>query len=180
MSRDPLNDLDTELRRLLSVEPSPQFEAKVRARVGAEQMKGGGWSVRWTLAAAAAVVLAIVSGALMLKAPSSPAAVPPLAVAVTEPPAGAPIVEPPSPQPHAPDTGIGRARPRARISRVAAVPREPEVLVDVRQRANVERLIAMARAGLLKSEDLPQAASGPVDLVVEPLRIPAIGGESKH
>jgi hypothetical protein len=180
MSRDPLNDLDTELRGLLSVEPSPQFEAKVRARISAERMKGGGWSLGWPLAIAAAVVLAIVSGALMFKAPSSPALVPPPVVAVAEPPAGAPIVEPPSAQPRAPDTGTGRARPRARTGRVAAVPREPEVLVDVRQRANVGRLIAMARAGLLKSEDLPQAASGPVDLVVEPLRIPAIGGESKH
>ena len=44
MSREPLTDLDADLRRLLSVTPSPQFMARVRTRISGESMARAWWS----------------------------------------------------------------------------------------------------------------------------------------
>jgi hypothetical protein len=186
-----LNELDAELRRLLAVTPSPQFEVSVRTRVSGERMARGWWSPPWRLAAtaaAAAIVIALVSSALMLDTPSSPVPEPPPPnMAVRQPPppvepaSPAPVLEPRQPQPRAAKSRIARRNPPVRMARAAAVTREPEVLVDPRQKVNVERLMRLARAGLLKAEDMPVMAPGAVDLVVEPLHIPAIGGvESKY
>lgn len=57
-------DLDREIESLLSVEPSPEFLARVRARVAAEP-KPGRWRAPWMLAfsaATAAVVVGVIVG----------------------------------------------------------------------------------------------------------------------
>lgn len=184
MPREPLNELDAELRRLLSVTPSPQFEARVRTRLSTERMAGGWWRRRWTLAAATAaatVVIALVSNALMLDTPSSPERVPPssdMAVTRPAPPpvesaSRPPVVEPRQPRPRAPETRIARSPAPARAVQAASVTSEPEVLVDARQTAGIDRLYEMARAGtVLAVEERPATADQPI--VVEPLRVPAL------
>ena len=59
---DALNDssLDREIESLVAVDPSPEFVARVRARV-AEEPEPGRWRVSWMFAAATAVAAAIVA-----------------------------------------------------------------------------------------------------------------------
>lgn len=52
--------LDREIESMLAAEPSPEFVARVRARV-AEESEPGRWHVSWMLAAATAVAAAIVA-----------------------------------------------------------------------------------------------------------------------
>lgn len=183
MPREPMNELDAELRRLLSVTPSPQFEATVRTRVSRERMAGSWWSRGWMLAAtgAVAVVIAVASGAMMRDTSSSPAPVSqsPSVVAVSEPPA--PLVQPASqppierrhPETSAPESRIARRHPPVRTVRAAPVAREPGVLVDARQTAGMNRLYEMVRAGtVLAVAESPSTADRPI--VVEPLRVPAL------
>jgi hypothetical protein len=188
MPREPMNEIDAELRRLLAVAPSPQFEARVRTRLETERMAGG-WGIRpWMLAAtaAAAVLIALVSGALMLDTPSSrlPES-PPLNVAVRQP---QPPVEPSS---GVPDAGQGRrpvalrpagSRPSLVASSAAGRSSEPEVLVDDRVKAAVDHLFATAAGRVLgdppvtRMSDLGQPPAEIVvePLVVEPVRVPVI------
>ena len=68
--RDPLSGatLDRELRRVLTVDPSPDFTARVRMRVASETMTSPWWALPWQSGAAIAAVavaaaLVIVIGA---------------------------------------------------------------------------------------------------------------------
>ena len=58
---DAMNDpsLDREIESLLATEPSPEFVARVRARV-AQEPEPAGWRASWMFAAATAVAAAIV------------------------------------------------------------------------------------------------------------------------
>lgn len=69
---DRLNEIDervvaaaeADLNRLLSIEPSPEFAAKVRARIS-EPQTAGGWRIGWLglgLASAAALIIALTPG----------------------------------------------------------------------------------------------------------------------
>jgi len=62
---DGVNDpsLDREIESLLTVEPSPEFVARVRARV-ADEPEPGRWRTAWLFALAGAV--AVVIGALVV------------------------------------------------------------------------------------------------------------------
>jgi hypothetical protein len=63
---DPLNDaaLEQEVEALLSVQPSPEFVARVRSRVADESMSAGsGW--RWPIAAVAMTVAVAVIGTVL-------------------------------------------------------------------------------------------------------------------
>jgi hypothetical protein len=55
---DPLNDaaLEQEIEALLSVQPSPDFAARVRSRV-AEEPVSSGWGWRWRIAAVTTAVV---------------------------------------------------------------------------------------------------------------------------
>jgi len=59
---DGVNDpsLDREIESLLSVEPSPEFVARVRARV-AKEPEPAGWRASWMFAVAGAVAVVIVA-----------------------------------------------------------------------------------------------------------------------
>jgi len=56
-----VDQIDRDLAALLSVEPSPEFRARVRARIAAEPAPRF-WSLRWPAAAAAAMAVALVVG----------------------------------------------------------------------------------------------------------------------
>ena len=71
--------LDDELRVLVSVEPSPEFQARVRTRVSREPI-GRGWLALpiWAFALAAATATAGVVYLVLIGSPGSPASPPAL------------------------------------------------------------------------------------------------------
>jgi len=167
---EDLRDLDRELSQLAAVQPSPEFAAKVRARIQQQPVSAFAWP-RWTMASvavAATIAIAIVIVATVRKPP-----VPVLGDAGLRAGRVATDVHLPyqvHPAPHeqiptpVPDR-VGRARQVVRSER----PVEPEVLIDPAVGRAVRRL-AMERP--LLPEVPPEPSLAPV--VVEPLRMPDI------
>jgi hypothetical protein len=92
---DPLNDaaLEQEVEALVSVQPSPEFVARVRSRVAEESMSVG-WGWRWPIAAVATTVAVAVVGIVLWQPAQQPAVpAPRLAAAILE----RPVPVPPGP-----------------------------------------------------------------------------------
>lgn len=175
---DPLSEFDTLLRQELSVEPSTSFLPRVREQIRTEPA-GVPWLRLWRfvpLAAAAALVLAI--GAFVLTrvnrtnpAPGTIASVPTFAPRAT---VGKP--RPASPEPTlAPRALTGRPRAANPEQRAAnSEPRsakEPEVIVDVRQREALYAFVRMANSGQLTEEAFKQTKQPPLHIEEEVTRI---------
>jgi len=188
--------IDREIQAALSVEPSPEFLARVRTRIATEPAAAASW-LSWKLVATGAVAALIV-----------------IAVAVMRPgeqsfnarpePSASPLIPSPSPLDRArgdpealegsKDVPLARDRPvdsalspskdeqpaaaasRARVA--AAAPREPEVLIDPAETRALRRLIAGTRDGSLDLSAALQATTPtamdlpPIDaLVIAPLTI---------
>jgi hypothetical protein len=98
---DTLTDaaLEQEVEALLSVQPSPDFVARVRSRVDEESMSAG-WGWRWPMAAVATTVAVAVVGAMgtVLWQPVTP----------TEPraPQSTAVLERPVPEPPVQDRAV--------------------------------------------------------------------------
>ena len=164
--------LDQEIRRLLAVDPSAAFEARVRARVAAEPAPnawraGRLWLTLGTTAATAAVVL--VAAVSLLEPPAETGAEPSGVVAETgdvAPPSGAaarrgtdrPVSDLSPPATAEPDTATGPATARAAAmgprdvpSRPAPAARPPgpprftRVVFSASETAALRRLLAQAR-----------------------------------
>jgi len=155
---EELRAIERELSQVLAVEPSPEFAARVRARIEQQPAPAFGWS-RWAIAsfAAAAVIFVTV-------------------VAVTRrTPAGHPVVTVHADVtlPHDPDrvpesrTADGRETRRIRPVRTA----QPEIMIDPSLAQAIRRLVAEQRV-------LPEVPPGPSlePVVVEPLKVPEIAG----
>ena len=69
------DELDRALEEALHVEPPPGYVARVRARVGAEQVTSAGGRAWWPLGALAAAGLVFVAGGLILDRDDSPVSV---------------------------------------------------------------------------------------------------------
>lgn len=178
--------VDRELREIMSVEPSPDFTGRVRTAVRADRTEGrsGAW---WLLAAAA--VLALVAGSVVLGTMSrdtmsrrdagTPSAPPPTVVAEKPPRLPiAPAFTPPAERPVVRSTTREVRWPATPLA--ASRPSEPEVLVDPRQREAIGRLLVLAR-GLPESREPEAKASGAIleellvpTVIVEPLEVPAL------
>ncbi|HET9385012.1 MAG TPA: hypothetical protein VFO67_07675 [Gemmatimonadales bacterium] len=168
--REPLNDetLEREIEAALAVDPSPEFLAKVRARV-AEEEKPAGWLLRWhwvagTVVTAAAVLLAVYAW----REPEPAAAgreIAPIAVTRPQHEATLPVVTVPAIAEHQP--GQAPARPARR--------RAPEVLISEEEKSGFQVLLA----SLNKQEDARQIqealakveTSGPPWLEISPIVI---------
>lgn len=185
MSRTRINDglsefdervvaaAEADLDRLLALEPSPDFAARVLARISAGHAARG-WRAGWAgvaLASAAAVV--VVGTAIALRQYT--------------PVVDGPIVG----MPARPDTTLVvdplLAAPVVPVRRVATVPShpelqppEPEVLVSDERRLAIARLLASASAGTLDPRLFSKTAPAPEEdvrtdvapLIVEELLIP--------
>ena len=168
--REPLNDetLEREIEAALAVDPSPEFLAKVRARV-AEEERPAGWLLRWhwvagTVVTAVAVVLAVYAW----REPE-PAAVgqetAPIAVRRPNPDATLPAVTVPAIAERYPPPAP--ARPVRR--------RAPEVLISEEEKSGFQVLLA----SLNKQKDARQIqealakveTSGPPWLEISPIVI---------
>jgi hypothetical protein len=180
-------EMDGDLRAMLAVEPSPAFEARVRARVAGERQRSAWW-MTWRIpavvGAVAAVVLVVVS--VMRSGPDGGVR-PPAPQLVTIQPA--PPVTPSQPVPEAPiakpqpERAASRRIPVPRSERVVAVARraEPEVLVPRDQEETLRKLVAGLRQGRVDLSTLPVAAESTTGelkeltiplLEIEPLAAP--------
>ena len=164
--------LDREIRRLLAVDPSPAFEARVRERVAAEPAPnawrvGRPWLTLGTAAATAAVVLVVAVS--LLEPPADTGAEPSGVVAETgdvAPPSGAaarrgtdrPVSDLSPPATAEPDTATGPAAADATARGSRDVPGRPapaatppgpprftRVVFSASETAALRRLLAQAR-----------------------------------
>ena len=175
---DALTDdaLDRELTAALAVDPSPEFQARVRTRIAAEPAPRSPW-LRWAVltACAAPVVLALVlvdpaiwpdrTEPVPLPARASDVAL--AANPIARPPAVAPQVTPPPRR-------ITGAAPRI----AAAPPREPvvgaEVLIAPEERRAFQLFQRILREGALDADAFAGAEPAAQDvqaLVVVPITI---------
>jgi len=193
---DPLSEADervvamaeAEIRRALLVEPSLEFQAKVRARITAQPRRTFGSHPWFALAAAASMGGALAALMMFELRPGTPTA-PIVATAPrpspAEPPHAPQVIAATQPPEVAPPLPAGRPQPvRHRDGAVAALHDgvTPEVLIDPAQAAAVRRLFAMTQRGI----KLPEGAGKEIvvagellvsPLVVEPLQVPAITAE---
>jgi len=156
VEHDPI---DREIDALLDAEPSPDFVARVRARVEGESIAPRTWLTgRWlVVAAATAAAVIIVSAALWFDRSSHPLVVgqtPPQSITTR-------VVESPS--------------IRAEISPGSpATPPPPQVLVSPAEGALLQRLLVAARdARVEPSPNLPDDAplNPPLPIVIEPIHV---------
>jgi len=188
--------LQREIEAALAVDPSPEFVAKVRARIASEPAPTSWWPLRWpVLATAAAAAVVAVAVALMwhpgmpepitvrrgtdviLPAPTHGSGRPPFTSVRADR------------IPPRPVTTIARASSHSTrsVARTLSGPREPEVLISHDEQRGLELLVAAVRDGrltptlasqLVAGDATGEAADIPIsDIVIEPLpQIAALEG----
>jgi hypothetical protein len=179
---DTLSDdaLAREIEAALDVDPSPEFQARVRARVATERIQSG-WSgpFTWATVALAGAAVAVL-GVWLVRTTPDPA--PDRAPRVAEAPAPLADVAPPSVAP-AEDLATGpRVVPVASVPRLEAPMRtpRPEVVISRQEGADLQRLIdAIASRRLppaaLPDWDSPATPLDPIDeIVLEPITLSPI------
>ncbi len=196
--------IDRDLADALRVEPSVEFQARVRQRINEDQ--GSGFSrivgsvPRWRLAlgAASLVVVAAVVTTIALRTGTSRPQVPPHAAPSASTQAlVAPVERQQTPVSRAaPGSVAAAAEHRTARHRPTSntVVREPEVLVPPDQRVAIGRLLEMIRAGKIDErtflptaqEDVagaPARVVAPIvveELKVPPINVAAAGGTEKR
>jgi hypothetical protein len=165
---DQIDQIDQELTSLLSLEPSPEFRARVRARIASEPLPSP-WYLQWRVAAAAAAAaLTVVAGVAIMRV--APAPQPrPAALGMENGPAVTARPADPAPAQRAPVAVVvaRRAAPRAT---------SPEVLIDASAGRGLRQLDALVREGrtrfVFADESVVQQ---PVrDIVVAPIVVEPI------
>jgi hypothetical protein len=162
-----VDEIDRELASRLSIEPSPEFRARVRARI-ADEPAPRSWYMPWRVAAAGAAAAAVLAGVTILRVVPSHSERP--AVVLAEKPPAAPV--------RAVASAPAQPRQAAAIAplRRAPLASGPEVLVDVTAVRGLRQLDAIVREGrtqfVFADESVPQ---DPVkDIVVTPIAIAPI------
>jgi hypothetical protein len=161
-----VDPLDRELTSLLSIEPSPEFRAKVRARVAGERIARP-WHFQWRVAAVGAAAVVVASLVIMRVTPTRPSR--PAAQLVEKGPAASvpPVLPVPNDRPQmAPVVALAVRQPAPPTNRA-------EVLIDVSARRGLRQLSALVRDGrarfVFDDETVPQPPIG--DIVVAPIVI---------
>jgi hypothetical protein len=160
MNDDPLNSLDHELSVLAAVQPSPEFGAKVRSRIQAEDPPRFAW--RWLAVGSAVAAVILVFAVFRMTDHDSLGKTPPKIHADVTLRAPS-VVEPPRVR-----VSQTVRRPSARIVRQTKSS-EPELLIDPSLAAAVRRL-ATERPTL--PEVPPERSLDPV--FVGPLNVPEV------
>ena len=180
-------DAEADLDRLLSLEPSPEFAARVLARIKAPHAARGqkaGWA-GWALASAAALVIV---AALTLRGGSS---VRDDAVTLPQPAHPDIVLNAPTSDRGGADSGLGARHPvrfdepearHAVVRSLKTVPPrldEPEVVIDPSLADAIRRLAVSTRNVLLDGTapdgSLQPASDVPLSsVVVEPLTVPEL------
>ena len=189
--------IDGELRRALSVQPSPDFAARVRSSIGPADAMRAPRNMYWVLAAAAALVAAVGLATFVIQRDGARTEKAATLARVLPPEGGsrqAPVGSVTASASGRGEHGVRRHRvERNRASVVAARASHPAdtvaaVLIDPRQREGLDRLLAVLRSGdTIVPRALADAAVPAQDLtvaavVVEPLHVPELpvgGGASE-
>jgi len=162
-----IDSLDREIAQALAVDPSPEFVARVRARVAGERPPHA-WTWSWllvpvgALAAAALVLLAV------------PHRTPPAVVRPLDARQSASIAPLPHILPSQIASGLSRTAPTWR-ERPVLRRDAPAILIDAREAEALRSLMAGVRAGTI---DLAPAlrASKPAVMELEPITLIDIPG----
>lgn len=182
--REGLTDIDRALAQALDVEPSAEFRAAVRQRVARERMRvplSRGWLLLVPIAAAAIVVVAVLSPPAKPETPGRAVIAPATSVARLEPGLNVTPAQPgAAPGPKVAPAGAATGG-RAAVRRAT----HPEVLVPRAEIEMYQRLIAGARAvpGAVVVEAPADLAATRTftDITVDPIPIdliaPPEGGE---
>ena len=163
----PVSAAEADLERLLAIEPSVGFRARVRERVASESIRVHRWPSGWVLVRAGALIalgFALVIPSPDVDRPSPPGAPRVFQTAVYRPDA-IPLV------------GEARPIPTVQPARHRETPRavrEPEVVWDAHGAAALEQLVGLARSGTVVSA--PPASKKTI--AVEPLVVLPITTDS--
>ena len=175
-----MDPLDRELASLLSVEPSPEFRARVRARIASEPLPRP-WYLQGRVAAAGAAAAAFVAGLAVMR------------VAPAQPPRPAPpLVEngQAAPVPDVLDPATTHQLQAPYVATVAVrrrLPREnrPEVLIDASARRGLRQLNALVREGrtrfVFDEETVPQEPVTAIivtPIVIEPIAVASVSEQA--
>ena len=174
--RATIGALDREIEEALAIEPSPYFVDRVQAHV--RESASAAPRLRWALAAAAAIVIAVIASSIALRDSTPPT------VAQTQPPPGAaPMPAPATATPSsssvekretsAAPVKDAAARPPAqqRAAPVTRSVRQPEVIVPPDQARALGRYLALVRTGKVDTSTLTPPTEVGLDLVVAPLAV---------
>ena len=160
----PVTAAEADLERLLSIEPSAGFRAKVRERVASESIGRRSWPSILVLVHAGALI--VVAAAVLIPArdvarPAPPAAPPLFANAVHRPDA-VPLIAGPRPIP---------TQQAAHQQPVPRIVREPEVVWDAHGADAIARVVELARRGtIITAPKAPETNP----LAVQPLSVAPI------
>lgn len=190
--------LEREIEAALAVDPSPQFVAKIRARVASEPAPTSWWPLRWPVlatAAASAVVAVAVASMWQPSAPEQSATLSGADVVLTGPapeqPARATPERTAAPRVPSPATVARTSSHSTRsVARTVSGPREPEVLISRDEQRAFALLVTAVHEGrfqraLASTAKASDTWAEPMDisitpLVIEPLpQIAALGGEEQ-
>jgi hypothetical protein len=161
-----VDPLDRELASLLSVEPSPEFRARVRARI-ADGPTPCWWHLQWQHVAATCAAVAVAVSIVVIRVTPTQPARRPAALVAAQPPVSprdaVSAVEPPK---------VAVAALRQRALRVRA----PEVIADATAARGLRQLGAILREGrtsfIFADERVVQEPPG--DIVITPITIAPI------
>ena len=158
------DEFDRLLRDELSIEPSPAFATRVRARVGDDARRSQWWRASWIPAIGSFATVASIAWALLVPAitrvasPPDPPQSPTVRIPAVQYPTISPVVEPQPRVDNARTAGSGSVLNAGR-SGVA------EVIVDARQRDALSTLFKMMNQGRVSGDSF--AATIPVS--IEPI-----------
>lgn len=188
---DPMNDVafERDIERALAVEPSPEFVARVRSRIAGEPSPPSrrfGWMFAGVATAAVAAAVVFTVFVVSPAHQTGPAGAPLLASrSVTSGSVVVPAIAPADRAiPSASRTSPVVHRLTPFVSSAARGAAEPEPLIDARETAALQRLIAGVRDArvdlslLLKGAPPAPMALQPIDdLVIPPIAIePLVSG----
>jgi hypothetical protein len=162
-----VDEIDRELASALSIEPSPEFRARVRARIASEPAPRS-WYLQWRVAGvgvgAVAVAMALVLGRLDpagdTRRPSRPVTErsPLPSTALTASPVSMPVLQ-------AVATTVSRRKPRVH---------EPEVLVapgEIRGLGQLEAIVNQGRMQFVFSDASSLERESAKDIAIAPIAI---------
>jgi hypothetical protein len=176
MRDEVITDVDRQIQEALAVDPSSDFQARVRVRLSEEPQRyrlGMSWLVSGAVALAAVAVLAVFVSGRDQVGPRAPELVAPAARAAA-------VAEPPPPAIKQPDAAAPSSPTRSNATELAGLKRLPDavVLVPAAEREALRRYVRTATEnGLAYSVPREAADDAPLnvpDLTIEPIVIAPI------
>ena len=165
-----VSEIEAQLRQAMSIQPSPDFARKVRARIDERRVDRDRWTWRW--AAAAACILAVAIGWRMANRTDD---VEPAQIGRERKAVDVRLAAAPTPSVRERPTAIPRHPPATRTSQQPDIS-QPEVIVPEDNARAVARLLALARSGSITEERLTPVVptASPATLDVAPIVVPEI------